>query len=242
MPKDDLVYIGHMSDRVGQVLAKVRGKSRAEFDADDNLRLAVAHLVQDVGEAANRVSPEFRRRHPDVPWSHIVGMRHKIVHDYLDIDFDIVWDVATVDFPALASGLASLVPPGDAEVREAAVAWGADPVGVKSNDFGRLLPEPAIEVPAEQVREFCGRWKIIEFALFGSVLRDDFRPDSDVDVLVRFQPDAPWSLFDLGDMQAELERIFGRKVDLVEKEAIEQSRNPFRRRHILGNHRVIYAA
>jgi hypothetical protein len=122
------------------------------------------------------------------------------------------------------------------------VVWGADPVVVKSNEFGRLLPEPAIEVPAEQVREFCGRWKIIEFALFGSVLRDDFRPDSDVDVLVRFQPDAPWSLFDLGDMQAELERIFGRKVDLVEKEAIEQSRNPFRRGHILGNHRVIYAA
>ena len=113
MPKDDLVYVGHMSDRVRQVLAKVHGKSRPDFDADDNLRLAVAHLVQDVGEAANRLSLEFRRSHPDVPWPQVIGMRHRIVHDYLDIDFDIVWDVATVDFPALAGALAHLLPPAD---------------------------------------------------------------------------------------------------------------------------------
>jgi len=242
MKKSDLVYVGHMSDRVGQVLAKVRGKSRVEFDADDNLRLAVAHLVQDAGEAANRVSAAFRRDHPHVPWPQIIGMRHKIVHDYLDVDFDIVWDVATTDFPALSDVLANLVPPAGTDVREAAPAWGAQPAGVKSSEFGRMLPEPAIAVPSAEIAEFCHRWRITEFSLFGSVLRDDFRPDSDIDVLVRFQPAAPWSLFDLGDMQAELERIFGRKVDLVEKEAVEQSRNPFRRRHILGHHRVIYAA
>ena len=93
-----------------------------------------------------------------------------------------------------------------------------------------------------EIAEFCHRWRITEFSLFGSVLRDDFRPDSDIDVLVRFEPDAPWSLFDLGDMQAELGEIFGRKVDLVEKGAIEKSRHRHRRRHILDNHRVIYAA
>jgi uncharacterized protein with HEPN domain len=66
-----------------------------------------------VGEAANRLSLEFRRSHPDVPWPQVIGMRHRIVHDYLDIDFDIVWDVATVDFPALAGALAHLLPPAD---------------------------------------------------------------------------------------------------------------------------------
>jgi len=79
----------------------------------------------------------------------------------------------------------------------------------------------------------------VELALFGSVLRDDFRPDSDIDVLVSFQPDAPWSLWDLFDMRQELQEMFGREVDLVEKEAL---RNPFRKHEILQNHEVVYAA
>jgi uncharacterized protein with HEPN domain len=90
MSKDDLIFVGHMSDRVGQVLAKLQGLSRADFDADENLRLAIAHLVQDAGEAANRVSSAFQSAHHDIPWRAIIGMRHRIVHDYLDIDFDIL--------------------------------------------------------------------------------------------------------------------------------------------------------
>jgi hypothetical protein len=93
----------------------------------------------------------------------------------------------------------------------------------------------------EALEVFCHKWQIREFALFGSVLREDFRPDSDVDVLVSFQPEAEWDLFDVVDMQNELEIIFGRKVDLLDREAVEQSRNPFRRRGILSNTRVVYA-
>jgi predicted nucleotidyltransferase len=93
----------------------------------------------------------------------------------------------------------------------------------------------------EALEVFCHKWRIREFALFGSVLREDFRPDSDVDVLVSFQPEAEWDLFDVVDMQNELEIIFGRKVDLLDREAVEQSRNPFRRRGILSNTRVVYA-
>lgn len=96
-----------------------------------------------------------------------------------------------------------------------------------------------IEVPAEQIEAFCRKWKIREFALFGSVLRDDFRPESDVDVLVTFEEDARFSLFDLGEMNMELEAMFGRPVDLAQKNLIE---NPFLRRHILANHKVVYAA
>ena len=90
-----------------------------------------------------------------------------------------------------------------------------------------------------QIPAFCRKWQIVELAFFGSVLRDDFRPDSDVDILATFAPDAPVSLWDWGPMMEELRAILGRKVDLVEKSAI---RNPFRRRAILGNHRVVYAA
>ncbi|GAB4581915.1 MAG: nucleotidyltransferase family protein [Anaerolineales bacterium] len=98
-----------------------------------------------------------------------------------------------------------------------------------------------ISIPHNKIKAFCKHWKVTEFALFGSILRPDFRPDSDVDVLVSFAPDARWTLFDLVTMQDELEAIFGRKVDLVEREAIEQSPNYIRRKSILKNPEVIYA-
>ncbi len=96
-----------------------------------------------------------------------------------------------------------------------------------------------IEIDKEKIAAFCRKWKITEFSLFGSVLRDDFRPDSDIDVLVTFAEDAPWSLFDLVKMEDELKEMFGRDVDFVEKKALH---NPFRRYHILRNREVIYAA
>jgi uncharacterized protein len=98
-----------------------------------------------------------------------------------------------------------------------------------------------IEIPTNKVAEFCDRWKITEFALFGSVLRDDFRPNSsDIDVLVSFAPDSHWTVFDMVPMEEELESIFGRKVDLVSKRAIEESLNYLRRQAILSSAEVIY--
>lgn len=96
-----------------------------------------------------------------------------------------------------------------------------------------------IDIPINEIEAFCRKWKIRELSLFGSVLRDDFRPDSDVDVLVSFEPEAPWDLFHLVEMRDELIALFGRDVDLVEKEGL---RNPFRRRTILDTREVIYAA
>lgn len=97
---------------------------------------------------------------------------------------------------------------------------------------------PKIEVSENAIASFCQRWKITEFALFGSILRDDFRPDSDVDVLVSFAPDANWSLWNIIEMKEELETLFGREVDLVQKDGL---RNPFRRYEILSTKQVIYA-
>jgi predicted nucleotidyltransferase len=96
-----------------------------------------------------------------------------------------------------------------------------------------------IRLPLDQIVGFCRQWKIREFSLFGSVLRDDFRPDSDIDVLVSFQPGAPWSLWDLVEMQQQLGALLGRSVDLIEKEGL---RNPYRRHEILSTRRVVYAA
>jgi len=96
-----------------------------------------------------------------------------------------------------------------------------------------------IEIPSDRIAAFCRRWKITEMALFGSVLSADFRPDSDVDVLVTFAPDAGYGLIELVYAARELERMFGRRVHLIEKAGI---RNPFRRREILRTMRVIHAA
>jgi hypothetical protein len=99
-----------------------------------------------------------------------------------------------------------------------------------------------IDIPRDRIADFCRRWKITELALFGSVLREDFRPDSDVDVLATFAPDAQWSLFDHVDMEDELRQILGRPVDLVNRRGIERSRNPSRRKAILESARVVHVA
>jgi len=96
-----------------------------------------------------------------------------------------------------------------------------------------------VDIPAGEIQAFCRRWQITELSLFGSVLRDGFRPDSDIDVLVEFSADAPWSLLDWAEMLDQLRAIFGRPADLVEKAGL---RNPFRRSAILQSRRVIYAA
>lgn len=103
-------------------------------------------------------------------------------------------------------------------------------------------PIPTLSSPVrDAIRAFCGRWNIIEFALFGSVLRPDFRPDSDIDVLVRFREGVRYSLFDLVQMGDELEAIFGRRVDLLDRIAVEQSANYIRREEILNAAEVVYA-
>ncbi|MBN1383242.1 MAG: nucleotidyltransferase family protein [Deltaproteobacteria bacterium] len=102
--------------------------------------------------------------------------------------------------------------------------------------------KPNIEIPQKEIAEFCRKWHIEDLSLFGSALREDFRPDSDIDVLVRFSPEARWGLFDMTRMQEELKTIFGRNVDLVERSAVEHSRNYVRRKAILSNLEAIYAA
>ena len=101
--------------------------------------------------------------------------------------------------------------------------------------------KPRIPIDRERIADFCRRWRISEFALFGSVLSDGFGPESDVDVLVTFAPDARWGLFDLVTMEDELRGIFGRDVDLVSRRGIESSRNYLRREAILSSAEVVHA-
>lgn len=101
----------------------------------------------------------------------------------------------------------------------------------------------ALDLDRKAIETYCRKWRITELSLFGSVLRpDEFREDSDVDVLVTFEDAARWTLFDLSRMQDDLKTIVGREVDLVEKVVVERSPNYIRRRHILENQRTFYVA
>jgi hypothetical protein len=99
-----------------------------------------------------------------------------------------------------------------------------------------------ISVPEDKIIAYCRRWQIAELAVFGSILRDDFKLTSDVDFLVSFQAEAKWTLLDHVQMQSELAALLGREVDLVSRRGLENSRNPIRREAILTSAEVIYAA
>ena len=106
----------------------------------------------------------------------------------------------------------------------------------------QTLVERRLGVSQKAIAEFCLRWQIIEFAVFGSVLRSDFRPDSDIDVLVTFAPKAMRGLTETLQMQDELKAMFDREVDFIVKTALEKSQNWLRRQTILDSAQVIYAA
>lgn len=97
-----------------------------------------------------------------------------------------------------------------------------------------------LEIPDGEMEDLCRRWQVRELAAFGSVLRDDFGPESDVDLLVTFAPDAPWTLLDLVEIRDDFADLVGRPVDIIERSTVETSPNWIRRREILGTAQAIY--
>jgi uncharacterized protein with HEPN domain len=99
-----------MLDMTRKAVDAIKTKSREEYDKDDILRLGLTHLVQVIGEAARKVSAEFQQAHSKIPWRQIIGMRHRIVHDYMRVDEDILWQVVTDDLPTLLPVLEEISP------------------------------------------------------------------------------------------------------------------------------------
>jgi uncharacterized protein with HEPN domain len=109
MQKDDRLFLRHMRDHARKALALCAGKTRAQFDADETLRLALSYLLQIIGEAASHVSRDTKRAHPDIPWRSIVGMRHRLVHGYFQIDEDVVWKTVTTELEPLLTAIEELL-------------------------------------------------------------------------------------------------------------------------------------
>lgn len=106
--RDDRERLADILEAAAKIAARVR-KGRVQFDADEDLQIVLTHLVQMLGEAASRVSRELMDRHTAVPWRQIVGMRNRVVHDYFEVDLDILWVAASVDVPRLARQIEEIV-------------------------------------------------------------------------------------------------------------------------------------
>lgn len=102
---DDLTRVLHMRDSAQEALAFIQGRTRKDLDRNRMLTLALVKCVEIIGEAANQVSKATQERYPDVPWRALIAMRHRTVHGYIDVDYDIVWRVATDDLPGLLEHL-----------------------------------------------------------------------------------------------------------------------------------------
>jgi uncharacterized protein with HEPN domain len=107
---DDLMFIGHMVDMAKRAQRMVAGASRADLDTDDKLQLALVRALQIIGEAAWRTSEAFQNAHPSIPWRQISAFRHRVVHDYFAVDYDVVWKIATMELQPLIDKLEPLLP------------------------------------------------------------------------------------------------------------------------------------
>lgn len=109
MLKRDLVRVKHMYDGAGEIQKFTNGKTRHDLEHDRLLSLAIVHLLEIIGEAANKVTPDFRAKYSQIPWKSIVEMRNRLIHGYYDIDLDIVWKTVTNEIPPLYNSLAEII-------------------------------------------------------------------------------------------------------------------------------------
>jgi len=109
MQDEDRIRIGHMIEAAEDALRFIADRSRSGLDTDRMLLFALVRAVEIIGEAATKVSDETRNAHPGIPWKAVIGMRHRLVHAYFDIDADILWVAATVEIPALLTQLKPIV-------------------------------------------------------------------------------------------------------------------------------------
>ena len=110
MPRDNERLIDMLTAARG-IRARVQAASKDAFDSDEDLQIVLTHLIEIIGEAARSVTQEFRAVHPNIPWADIIGMRHRLIHDYSNIDLEQVWGTAVRDIPTLISLVEPLIPP-----------------------------------------------------------------------------------------------------------------------------------
>lgn len=229
---DDTVYVAWARDHASRALAKVRGVARAEFVADETRYLPVLVLLIRMSESAARVSPGYREQHRGVPWGAIEGVKARVQPDPFTDDPEAGWQIADGPLERWHAALDALVPEG----------FGDEPVVASAATRMRRGVEgpnrPRLEISRERLDDLCRRHGVRRLLLFGSALRDDFGPASDVDLVVEFEPgaDPAWRL---ASVEEEFSQAFGgHPVEMVEPECLDR----YIRHRVLEQAEEIYAA
>ncbi len=226
MQRDDRVPLLDMLQSAQVIKTFVQTMTCDAFEQNELLIWGVVKLIENIREASRRVSNTGQDAHPEIPWSQIGGMSERL-YSHKQVDTEITGSVIHTDIPHWIDLIAPLVPP-DAELM--------------SHPIVTRITNPNIEIPYEQIAAICERWHITELALFGSVLRDDFRPDSDIDFLIRFGPQFEHDIENYEAIENEFKVLLGHRIDLVVRKYVEQNSNYLLRRYILNSAQTIYAA
>ena len=229
---DDTVYVAWARDHAGRALVKILGVRREEFVADESRYLPVLVLLVRMSESAAKVSAGYRMGHGDVPWSDIAGVKARVQPDVFSDDPQAVWEIAAGPLAAWHDALDDLVPIAFGALDDAAPT--TIPPGGRAASRGR----PRVQIAQERLADLCKRHGVRRLRLFGSALRDDFGPLSDVDLLVEFEPGADPS-WRLSTVEEEFSEVFGgHPVEMVEPECLDR----YIRTRVLEEAQEIYAA
>lgn len=197
---DDRTRLYVMLETAREALRFSDHKMRQDLNSNRLLVDALIATIEMIGEAAARITPAYQEQHPEIPWQRLIQAGHRLREDYAQPDLDLVWRLVTEDLPAVAVVLEEIVP----QVPPAAPLVTGQPDGVNNH----------VSLPTRQLDTFCRHHHIRKLALFGSALRSDFHADSDIDLLVEFEPGYPVGLLEMAGMELELSQLLGRKVDL----------------------------
>lgn len=228
--RDDGITLRQMLDHARAAVEIIACRTIDDVTSDELRFRALEQALAMTGEAAAHLSGQSKETYDDIPWQQLIEIRDHIRHEYDSINVDAVWMVAQ-RLPTLIGQLERILA-NDLPVRMTAHAASTD-----NAKQGSAPTRVRIQVPQEEIVAFCRRHRIRSLALFGSVLRDDFTDESDVDVLVEFEPDVTlgWGFFDLQD---ELSEILGRRVDLNTVEWL----SPYIRDDVVREAQVQYVA
>ncbi|MDD1686172.1 HEPN domain-containing protein [Methanoregula sp.] len=240
----------------------MKGKTRSPDNPDEWLRRAESSLAlagaktpgvlyEDLCYQAQQAAEKalkavFVARKIPYPYTHdINALLSTLGKQGIPVPEDL-WDAVTLTSYASDTRYPGFEQPVEGVRSGCCTGSGSHPLGSRTGQIiretsGRTMKDPDLRIanrhiamPEEIIRAFCKKWNIHRFSFYGSIMRDDFRPDSDIDVMIEFSPDDRTSLFDMNTMQAELEELFSRKVDIADRRSVEQSENYIRRKGMLS--------
>jgi predicted nucleotidyltransferase/uncharacterized protein with HEPN domain len=231
---DDLLYVALMRDEVRGVLEVLDGCSWDAFMTDARRQHAAAYHFMRLAERPLKVSPVFRAEHGEIPWDDLARVCERVEPEALTPDPAAMWEISTMELPGTLGRLEALLPASDLWRYRDEDADGDEPDTPDASERFDVAALARLGVSAAVLDEICRRYDVRRIRLFGSVLRDDFVPQSDVDVMVDFGPDAPrgWSVLALDE---ELTALFGHKADVMHGRPVR-----YIRRRILAEARTVY--